>query len=99
VEAEDTLRVRLGIRSRSYDDGGQVPVTTEDTPGSSADEAISTSYSAGPISAGFAGVRLAAAEGSFLVPGSRLRGLISLFGGTIASNKDEPALLCPEIAR
>ena len=95
MEAEDTLRVRLGIRSRSYD----VPVTTDDKGASSADEVMLTLYSVVPTSAGFAGVRFVAAEGSFLVPGRRLKGLNSPFGRTTALDKDEPALLCPEIVR
>jgi hypothetical protein len=95
VEAEDTLRVRLGIRSRSYD----VPVAIADKPASSANGIVLALYSVVPTSPGFAGEWLVAAEGSFLVAGSRLRGLNSPFGGTTALNKDEPALLCPDIAR
>jgi hypothetical protein len=95
VEAEDTLRVRLGIRSRSTD----VPVTADDKPVSLADKATLASYFVVPAIAGFANVRFVAAEGSFLVPGRRLNGLNSPFCGTTALNKDEPALLWPYGAR
>jgi hypothetical protein len=95
VEAEDTLRVKLGIRSRCND----VPMATDDKSACSADEAMLALYSVVLTVAGFAGERLVAAEGSLLVPGSRLKGLNSPLGEMTALNKDEPALLYLDTAR
>ena len=92
VEAEDTLRVRLGTRSRSYD----ISVITDDTPAYSANEAMLAVYPAVPTTAGLADTTFVGAEGSVLVPGSRLRGRNSPCGGTSALNKEEPALLGPD---